>query len=52
MISLIDVANYIDEKNMPVGHGLKLLKEMPKLFGEKTEIFPLHFLLFNKYLGR
>ena len=38
MISLIDVANYIDEKNMPVGHGLKLLKEMPKLFGEKTEI--------------
>lgn len=38
MISLIDVASYLDDKNKPIGHGLKILKDLNFLFGKKTEV--------------
>lgn len=38
MISFIDVVNTIDDKNIPIGHGLKLLKDIPEILDEKVEI--------------
>jgi len=38
MISLIDIVNTLDEKGNPVGHGLKILKDLPNVFEEDVEI--------------
>lgn len=38
MISLIDVMSTIDDRGEPVGHGLKVLRDFPKLFAQKTQI--------------
>jgi hypothetical protein len=39
MISLISVKNYVDENNMPVGHVVKTITDIKKIFhNEKTEI--------------
>ena len=38
MVSLIDVENSLDNKNLPVGHELKLLKDFRLIFKDKMEI--------------
>lgn len=38
MISLIDIRSSLDDKNEPVGHGLKILKDFPSIFDNNVEI--------------
>lgn len=38
MISLIDVTNAVDSFRQPVGHELKLLKDLPEIFDDRVEI--------------
>jgi len=38
MISLVDAGSVLDDKGEPIGHGLKVLKELPELFEGDIEI--------------
>ncbi|MCH5256114.1 MAG: hypothetical protein J1D87_02430 [Lachnospiraceae bacterium] len=38
MVSLIDIASTLDDKNNPVGHGLKILRDLPSIFEDDVEI--------------
>lgn len=38
MISLIDVMSTLDGRDEPVGHGLKMLRDFPRLFAQKVQI--------------
>ncbi len=38
MISLVDTGSILDDRGEPIGHGLKVLKELPELFEGDIEI--------------
>ena len=38
MVSFVDTRNILDDKGQPIGHGLKVLRELPELFEDDFEI--------------